>query len=56
MLITISYVVYLGCYCLMKLGTDLINFREYPEEADKLNAEILEAKEDLKKILGPNYR
>ena len=43
--------MYLGCYCLLKLGIDLFVFRECPEEAVKLNAEILEAREELKEVL-----
>lgn len=43
--------VYFGCYCLMKLGRDLITFMDYPKELENLNVEIHDAKRDLMKII-----
>jgi hypothetical protein len=38
-----------GCYCLYRLGSDIISFNDYPEEITKLEKDILIAREDLKK-------
>ena len=41
--------VSLGCYCLFRLGCDLLAFNNCPEEVKKLEADIVAAREDLKK-------
>jgi dolichyl-phosphate mannosyltransferase polypeptide 3 len=38
-----------GCYCLGRLGFDLLTFNDYPEEINKLEQDILCARTDLKK-------
>ena len=38
-----------GCYCLTKLGIDLLTFRDCPQEIPKLAKEIEQAREDLKR-------
>lgn len=38
-----------GCYCLTKIGWDLLTFNDYPEEISKLEEDIRIADEDLKK-------
>lgn len=38
-----------GCYCLYKLGSDLLNFRNCPEEIKKLETDITNARKDLSK-------
>ena len=37
-----------GCYCLSKLGYDLVSFNDYPEEISKLENDIKIADADLK--------
>lgn len=37
-----------GCYCLYRLGSDIVSFNDYPEETLKLEKDILIAREDLK--------
>jgi dolichyl-phosphate mannosyltransferase polypeptide 3 len=37
----------LGCYCLTKLGLDLLTFRDCPQEIPKLAKEIEQARKDL---------
>jgi len=41
--------VSLGCYCLFRLGKDLLSFRNCPEEVKKLEDDIVIARADLKK-------
>lgn len=38
-----------GCYCLAKLGYDLLTFNDYPKEIKKLEQDIINAHTDLKK-------
>jgi dolichyl-phosphate mannosyltransferase polypeptide 3 len=38
-----------GCYCLGKLGYDLMTFNDYPQEIGKLEQDIHIAKDDLKR-------
>lgn len=38
-----------GCYCLTKIGLDLLTFNDYPEEINKLEEDIKIADADLKK-------
>lgn len=38
-----------GCYCLTKLGIDLLTFNDYPEEIFNLEKDIKIAEIDLKK-------
>lgn len=42
-------IILFGCYCLAKLGIDLLTFNDYPEEIIKLTVDIAAAKEDLRK-------
>ena len=37
-----------GCYCLGKIGYDLLMFNDYPEEIIKLELDIKNAETDLK--------
>ncbi len=37
-----------GCYCLMKIGFDLLTFNDYPLEIGKLEKDIKIAENDLK--------
>lgn len=37
----------LGCYCLGKLGMDLLTFNDFPHEIKALEADIAAAREDL---------
>ena len=39
----------LGCYCLWKLGVDLLMFKDCPEDIPKLAKEIEQVREDLKR-------
>ena len=41
--------MWLGCFCLGKLGLDIVCFNDMPQEIQKLEKEIVEAKADLKK-------
>lgn len=38
-----------GCYCLMKLGYDLLTFNDYPAEIALLERDIKAAEADLKR-------
>eukprot|EP01041_Mallomonas_annulata_P004325 gene4325-8610_t len=40
---------YHGCYCLGKLGLDILRFNNYPKAILKLEKEIIVAKSDLAK-------
>ena len=37
-----------GCYCLTKLGFDLLTFNDYPDEIRRLEQDIRAAETDLK--------
>lgn len=37
-----------GCYCLSKIGCDLLSFNDYPHEITKLETDIKVADDDLK--------
>lgn len=41
------WLVSLGCYCLGKLGIDLLTFNDYPHEIKALEADIDAARADL---------
>ena len=41
-------IILFGCYCLARLGLDLLTFNDYPEEIMKLTVDIAAAKEDLR--------
>lgn len=43
------FLILLGCFCLGRLGLDIISFNNLPHEIANLNNDILEAKNDLKK-------
>ena len=38
-----------GCYCLTKLGFDLLTFNDYPDEIRRLEQDIRTAEADLKR-------
>ena len=38
-----------GCYCLTKLGFDLLTFNDYPDEIRRLEHDIRAAETDLKR-------
>eukprot|EP01033_Poteriospumella_lacustris_P006331 gene6331-4546_t len=39
----------LGCYCLYRLGMDLLNYRDRPDEIPKLAEDVKRAREDLQR-------
>mgnify|MGYP000274172678 CR=1 FL=1 len=41
--------MWLGCYCLFKLGWDILSYRDMPEAIEELAQEIKTARGDLKK-------
>jgi hypothetical protein len=43
------FLICFGCYCLTKLGWDLLTFNDYPKEIGKLEEDIRAAEADLKR-------
>jgi dolichol-phosphate mannosyltransferase subunit 3 len=41
--------VWLGCYCLFKLGYDVLSYKNMPEAIDELKIEMDHARVDLKR-------
>lgn len=43
------FLICFGCYCLTKLGWDLLTFNDYPKEIGRLEEDINAAEVDLKR-------